>query len=150
MHPAADLKTRSFIAEIKIDNAEHQLLPGMIAQVQVSSDVAADQIVIAQDWLVTKPSEIGVFVREGELARWRVVKLGPVIRDRVVILEGLRAGDELVITGHRELVEGDQLLVARHGVCCTEGRVVFERPAGEAAPQAVGAAKPQAAGKPAN
>ena len=132
VHPAADLKTRSFIAEIEVDNKEHQLLPGMIAQVRVASDVAEAQMVIPQDWLVTKPTEIGVFLSADGHARWRPVKVGSVVRDQVVILEGLAPGDELVITGHRELADGDELLVARKGVCCTDGRVVFEHAKGNA------------------
>jgi hypothetical protein len=54
------------------------------------------------------------------------VKLGSIVRDQVVVEEGLKKGDRLVITGHRELADGDELMIARSGVCCSGGRVVFE------------------------
>ena len=127
VRPAADLNTRAFIAEIKIENADANLRPGMIANVQIQTEgQGSKQLVIPQDWLVTKPAQLGVFLNEGGVARWRTVKAGSVVRNQVVILEGLSSGEELVINGHRELADGDSLIVARKGVCCTDGRVVFD------------------------
>jgi len=126
VRPAADLNTRAFIAEIAIENASDALRPGMIANVQIQPEgEETKQLVIPQDWLVTKPNQIGVFLDVGGVAKWRTVKVGSVVRDQVVVLDGISPGDELVINGHRELAEGDPLIVARKGVCCREGRVVF-------------------------
>lgn len=128
--PAADLNTRTFIAEVEVDNAERLLLPGMIATVHIAANgadgEAAKHIVVAQDWLVTKPAKLGVFVNDGGTAKWRDVKIGSVVRDSVVVLSGLAPKDELVIRGHRELADGDKLIVARRGTCCRDGRVFFE------------------------
>jgi len=124
--PAADIRTRTFVAEIVVPNEDRLLLPGMIANVQLSADLEGEDLVIAQDWLVTKPDALGVFVNEGGRAVWRPVDVGAIVRDRVVIKSGLKRGEELVITGHRDLADGDPLLVARRGRCCTEGRVVFD------------------------
>ncbi|HHH27607.1 MAG TPA: efflux RND transporter periplasmic adaptor subunit [Polyangiaceae bacterium] len=127
VRPAADLNTRAFTAEIKLENADDNLRPGMIANVQIQTEGQGDkQLVIPQDWLVTKPSQLGVFLNDGGVARWRTVEAGSVVRNQVVILKGLSAGDELVIKGHRELADGDSLIVARKGICCQEGRVVFD------------------------
>ncbi len=136
IQPAADLRTRSFIAEIEVDNKDRQLLPGMIASVQLRADVAQEQVVIAQDWLVTRPDELGVFVNQGDVAKWIQVKVGPIVRNKVVILGGLKAGDELITTGHRELAEGDKLIVARRGACCTDGRITYPSVSGKQPPSA--------------
>lgn len=138
VQPAADMNTRAFAAEIEMKNGDGGLRPGMIANVQIQTHSEGDtgkELVIPQDWLVTKPSKLGVFLNEGGVARWRTIEVGSVVRDQVVVLDGLKSGDELVINGHRELADGDALLVARRGVCCTEGRVVFEGlPAPKSAP----------------
>jgi membrane fusion protein (multidrug efflux system) len=144
VHPAADTKTRSFIVEIEVPNEDKSLLPGMIASVKISPEATAKQLVIAQDWLVTKPNQLGVFINRGNVAKWSSVEVGPVVSNRVVILKGLAAGDEIVTTGHRELKDGDRLLVARKGVCCKEGRVVF----GSQAAAPTTSAKPAASAKP--
>ena len=48
-----------------------------------------------------------------------------VLRDQVVVLEGIVDGDEIVVVGHRSLVDGDRLLVSRRGACCEEGRIIY-------------------------
>ncbi len=129
---AADLKTRSFEAVIEVQNEREELLPGMIANVELDSKDDADappgaptKLVISQDWLVTKPDGVGLFVVEAGKAVWRSVELGDVLRKQVVVKSGLSAGDALIIVGHRDLVAGDQVLIHRQGVCCVGGRATF-------------------------
>ena len=123
---AADLRTRAFPVEVQVPNPDGRLLPGMIARVSLTRPVAADAMVIPQDWLVTLKDARGVFVTaDGETASWRAVELGEVIHDRIVVTDGLAAGDRVIITGHRDLVDGDPILVQREGTCCAAGRPVF-------------------------
>ncbi len=127
INPAANLRTRSFTVEIEVANPERRLLPGMIANVQVATEAAGDELLVPQDFVVTRREGLGVFVLDGTAARWRPVELGRVVRNQVVIESGLAPGDRVVVTGHRDLLDGDPVLVAREGACCTNGRVVFER-----------------------
>lgn len=131
---AASTKTRSFEALVELPNEGEELLPGMIAQVTLRADEdspakgsgdAAGKLLISQDWLVTAKRGVGVFVARDGKAAWRDLKLGSVLRRQVEVKEGLEAGDRLIITGHRTLVEGDQVLVHREGRCCVEGRPIF-------------------------
>lgn len=138
---AADPKTRAFEAVIEVDNPDEALLPGMIANVTLHStgsesvegqpagdttgEVGGDQLLISQDWLVTRPDAVGVFVVEEGKASWRPVKLGAILRKQVVVEDGLASGDKLIVVGHRDLVDGEPLLIHRTGRCCTDGRAVF-------------------------
>jgi RND family efflux transporter MFP subunit len=128
--PAADSSTRAFPVEVTVPNPDRQLLPGMIARVDISTSERGDQLIIPQDWLVTRTSDQGVFVIEDGHAAWRTLKLGAILRDQVVIEGGLSAGDRVVITGHRELVDGDSVLISREGTCCRDGRAFFDVAAG--------------------
>jgi membrane fusion protein (multidrug efflux system) len=123
---AADLQTRAFEAEIEVDNDKREFLPGMIASVRLEPKSQGQHIVISQDWLITRGKNVGVFRVEKDTAHWQPVELGPVMRDRVIVDKGLRAGQTIVITGHRELVDRDRLLISRRGKCCKNGRVEFE------------------------
>jgi len=120
-----DLKTRAFEAEIEVPNPDHRLLPGMIVTVAVSQSLATDSVIIPQDWLVTRLSDVGVFLDDDGVARWRKLDLGDIVRDQVVVKAGLSEADRVVITGHRDLADGDHLLIMREGVCCENGRAVF-------------------------
>lgn len=122
---AADLRTRAFEVEVEVPNPDRALLPGMIARVGASRSVGTDAVVIPQDWLVTRLDGQGVFVEVDGVARWRPVTLGAVVRDQVIVESGASVGDRVVITGHRELAEGDPLLVVREAVCCEAGRPVW-------------------------
>jgi len=124
--PAADPRTRAFPVEVEVPNPNGALLPGMIARVRADRALAESVMVIPQDWLVTQRERRGVFVTSGDVATWRDVTLGDVIHDKVVVTEGLSRGDRVVITGHRDLVDGDPLIVSREGRCCTAGRPTFE------------------------
>ncbi len=138
IHPAADLQTRAFEVEVEVSNDDGRLLPGMIAQVEVSQPIGGTRPVIPQHVLVTRLEGNGVFVAEaGEgdaaagaedglaTARWRPVTVEAIVRNQVVIASGLEAGERVVVVGHRELAEGDALLVTREGHCCTNGRVTY-------------------------
>ncbi|MEM1415583.1 MAG: efflux RND transporter periplasmic adaptor subunit, partial [Myxococcota bacterium] len=147
IHPAADLQTRAFEVEVEVPNPDGALLPGMIAQVEVSQPLGAERPVIPQHVLVTRLEGNGVFVAEpgdeegAATARWRPVRVEAVVRDQIVVASGLEAGDHVVVVGHRELAEGDELLVTREGRCCTGGRVTYG-PATAAAPAAPSAEDP--------
>lgn len=146
---AADLKTRAFEAVVELPNEDESLLPGMIAQVTLSTDQSdpkaedgkpasessdtdakdSSVIMISQDWLVTDPKGVGVFVAESSngapVARWRPVTLGPVVHRQVTVESGLSEGDALIIVGHRTLADGDAIIIHRQGICCRDGRPLF-------------------------
>ena len=63
--------------------------------------------------------ETGLWTRE------RPIELGEVVRDQVFVDSGLEKGARIIITGHRSLLDGDPVLIAREGACCTRGRVKF-------------------------
>ncbi len=123
--PAGDLKTRTFSVEVEVDNKDHKLLPGMIASASVSEVVATESVVLPQDFLVTRLDGLGVYVDQGGKAAWQPVKVGSIVRDQAVIESGVSPGDRVVVVGHRDLAEGDLLLLAREGACCTHGRATF-------------------------
>lgn len=123
--PAASLQTRAFTVEVAVDNPERRLLPGMIASVRVYETLAEDTVIVPQGWLVTRIDSVGVFVDVDNRAVWRPVHSGGIVRDQVIIKDGLSVGDRVIMTGHRGLAEGDALIIAREGTCCDGGRAAF-------------------------
>jgi membrane fusion protein, multidrug efflux system len=123
--PAADLRTRTFMAEVAVANPDGVLLPGMIASVALSAELDGEGTVVPQDWIVTRLDGVGIFIVEDGVARWRPVETGDVLHDQVSVTSGLDVGDQIVTTGHRSLADGDELIVSREGTCCTGGRVTY-------------------------
>ncbi len=125
VNPAASLNTRTFEVLVEVPNEDAGLRPGMIATVRAKIPVAGDDISIPQYVLVTRLDGNGVFVEQDGVAKWRDVELGGIVRGQVLVKSGINVGDRVVVTGHRELADGDRLLVGREGRCCKNGQVVF-------------------------
>lgn len=122
--PTADLNTRAFEVDVEVANPSGELLPGMVASVTARRDLG-EGFLVPQDWILSKGQTHGVYVEVDGFAEWREVTLGQVVRNQVFIDAGLSEGDRVVMVGHRELLAGDALLVAREGTCCADGRAQF-------------------------
>ncbi|MEE2901182.1 MAG: efflux RND transporter periplasmic adaptor subunit [Myxococcota bacterium] len=111
--PAADLETRTFIAEIDVPNKSYALRPGMLGTVTISSKSNERSVAIPQFALVTGKDGNGVFVVEEKKAKWRPLKIDKLRGHSVIIADGIQADDEVIIRGHRELNDGDDVIVVK-------------------------------------
>lgn len=111
--PAAHPTSRTFEVRIKVPNPEYRILVGMTATLDIVSQTHAEVVVVRQDWVVESGEDRFVFVVDGEVAHRRLVRLGPVEGERVLILDGLSAGDDLVIEGQRSLYDGQKVKVVQ-------------------------------------
>ena len=127
IEPAADPETRAYMVKVVVNERDTGLLPGMIAQVRFATEGNIAGLYVPQDFLVTKRKENGVFAVEDGVARWRPVTLGRIAGSDVEVVSGAAVGDEVVVVGHRDLADGDKLIVARKGVCCENGRITYEK-----------------------
>jgi membrane fusion protein (multidrug efflux system) len=127
--PVGDGKTRAFAVEVEVGNPDRQLLPGMVARVQIERELG-EAVVVPSDWIISTADEHGVFVAQDGVARWRTVTLGRVLQNQVVVASGIEPGDAVVMVGHRELIDGDPILVSRSGRCCVDGRVDYDAAGG--------------------
>ena len=111
--PAATEKTRSFPVEIEISNAANELMAGMIARVSLLKNSYPDALVVPRDALLERDEGSVVFVVKDGRATERQVVTGPSEANRVVVLEGLTPGDQLILSGQRNLVDGQPVRIVR-------------------------------------
>ncbi len=106
---------RTFPVEIQLDNTDQILKPEMITRLYLSREKLEDVIVIPQDAVPLDETGHSVFVVIDEsgtlVAERRPVTLGPSYGGKVVVEQGLYAGDEVVILGQYNLTEGDAVEV---------------------------------------
>ena len=113
-------QNRTFPIEIELPNRGGAVKPQMVANMAVTRRALSDVIVVPQESLVRVEDGYVVFVvveRGGVLvAEAREVALGPTRRNLVVIEEGVSAGEQLVVVGHRSVADGDRVnVVSRNG-----------------------------------
>lgn len=108
IYPTIDPLTRTFTAEVVVENNYKTLRPGMFVRTTVN--FGTRQSVIVPDVAVIKQSGSGerfVYVLEADnTVSLKAVKLGRRINSEFEILEGLNDGDIVVVGGQAKLKSG--------------------------------------------
>lgn len=117
---SVDDRNRTFAVEIVIENPDRMVKPEMLANVQLERLRLEDVIVVPQQ--VVKRTEFGyrvhvVIERNGiAYASAREVVLGPEYDDRVVVEEGLEAGDRLITAGALLVDDGSRVRIVERAL----------------------------------
>jgi RND family efflux transporter MFP subunit len=111
---AADPKSRSFEINVAVDNPDLKLRSGMIASVRVAErGTGHRQLLIPIDALVHDPTADRYLVYTVEerdrktVAKAILIRPGPLAGNHVSILDGLREGQRIVVSGANLLRPGD-------------------------------------------
>lgn len=112
----ADPRTGKFGVEIHIDNPNLALRPGVVGTARIVKESHADVIIIPRDAVVQRSGQAIAYVVEQDRARERVLSLGADQGLMVVVEEGLRSGDQLVVRGQREIRDGSAVIVQEKSV----------------------------------
>ena len=112
---AVDPQSRTFPIEIALDNADRALKPQMVVRLELARDVLQDAIAIPLDAVVRDERGESVFVvtdgEGGAVATRRPVETGPIAGASVVVTDGLRAGDRVIVSGQSTVAEGDRVRI---------------------------------------
>jgi len=100
-----DLETRSVKVRTEVANPDDRLKPDMFANVQIITDLHRTAISIPQSAVLDDGGKSVVFVSEGSGYVKRGVNLGIQANGRVEIIEGLQAGDKVVVKGNYLLLQ---------------------------------------------
>lgn len=105
--PTADAMSKTFTARVKIANPELRILVGMSAKLNITAQNYNDVIVAPQNAILEEQSGArSAFVVNNRKAQKREVVLGAHQGDSVIIKNGLNPGDQLIVLGHRDLLDG--------------------------------------------
>ena len=105
--PALDAATRTFSVEITIPNAKERLRPGMFAR--ATFHMGEIEGVMVDDVAVQKQAgsaERFVYVINDGVAEFRFVRDGRRVGNKVSIIEGLEAGEQVATTSFVRLTDG--------------------------------------------
>ena len=100
-----DPETRTVKVRTEVANPDGRLKPDMFANVQIVTDLNRAAISIPQAAVLNEDGKSIVFVAEGNGYKKRQVQAGIQSNDRVEIIDGLNAGDKVVVKGNYLLLE---------------------------------------------
>jgi len=101
--PSVEGATQAVAARVPLENGDHRLLPGMFADVQVATGGTVRGVLVPRDAVIHDGGRQLVMVHHDSIYFPTVVLLGPVVGDRVAVLRGLSAGEQVVTKGGYEL-----------------------------------------------
>ena len=110
IYPYAEAKTRTTRVRIVFDNKDLLLRPDMFAEIKINSQTQKEALVIPSEAVIRSGNNTQVFVVRGQgKYEPRKVKLGIESHGHVVVLAGLREGDE-VVTSAQFLIDSESKL----------------------------------------
>lgn len=107
----ADPATRTYRAKIAIDNKDGVLRPGNIVRAHFSRRNIQNALSVPLYALIDRDGRKVVFVEDNGVARMVSVTTGAVIGRRIVVEEGLAAGDRIIVKGQQLIMDGAQVAV---------------------------------------
>ena len=107
--PVFDAATRTASMEIEVPNPGYRLKPGMYARVRLTAQRKADALTVPRNAVVDSEGRRGVFLPDGQTAKFQPVQTGLQDNNNVEILEGLTEGQRVITTGALALREGDRI-----------------------------------------
>lgn len=111
LSPAPETNARLYRLELEIDNGDGIILPGMFFRAHVLKKTVRDAISVPIYSVITRNNEQFVFVVRDQTVHKQPVELGILEKWRVQITEGLRPGDRVIVEGHRDVENGQQVNV---------------------------------------
>lgn len=114
VYPAINSSTHTFNVEVIVPNAKEVLRPGMFARTEFN--MGNRQSLTVPDVAVQKQMGVNdryVYVIKGGVAERRVVELGRQVGDRVEVLSGISAGEEVAITSLSKIKNGSAVEVVQ-------------------------------------
>ncbi|TAL46140.1 MAG: efflux RND transporter periplasmic adaptor subunit [Chitinophagaceae bacterium] len=101
-----------FLAEITFDNKKgEKLKAGILADVLFSTDAVETGLSIPASALLAGTKDAKVYVVNGGKAEIRSIKTGIVTSTKVEVLEGLKTGDQVIISGQLNLENGTSISI---------------------------------------
>jgi RND family efflux transporter MFP subunit len=114
--PTADRSKATITVKVRFLNKDSRILPEMSAKVAFLSRPATSEeqrprIAVSQSAVVNRKSKESIFVIRGNKAAETPVRLGDKIGDMVEVLEGVKAGDKIVLNPSERLKNGSKIKI---------------------------------------
>lgn len=104
--PRIDTETRTMLVRARCDNPSGQLLPGSFASLELTLAAIPDAVLVPAEAVVPGTDGKYVYVVRDGVAHRRLVQTGSRTAQAVHVLEGLDAGEQVIVSGLQQVREG--------------------------------------------
>jgi RND family efflux transporter MFP subunit len=110
INPQADAASKTFSIKILLNNSRQQLLPGMLANIQINPGITENAITIPATAVVRDADDITyVYVvnAQNKAIRKRIIAGHITGKEEIIVTNGLQEGDKIVTAGQTRLKDGE-------------------------------------------
>lgn len=111
--PMTDTKAHVYRLELRVPNKDHRILPGMFVRANIVKRVQEQALALPLFSVISRNKEQFVYVEEQGIAYKKAVKIGFLEGWQVLITDGLKAGEQVIIEGHRSVEDGQAVKVVK-------------------------------------
>jgi len=114
IYPTIDDRSRTFGVEIKLNNNNNKIRPGMFARVTLEFGKA--KRVVVPDIAIVKQAGSGakyVYVYSDGKVQYKQIEIGRRVDADYEILSGLTAGEQIVVAGQSKLMDGAEVKLVK-------------------------------------
>jgi membrane fusion protein (multidrug efflux system) len=121
INPKVDAATRNVQVRATLNNADHKLIPGMYATIDISTGAPQNYVTLPQTAITYNPYGDTVYIVDEKgkdaggkphlVARQNFVTMGATRGDQVAILKGVNEGETVVTSGQIKLHNGTTVLI---------------------------------------
>ncbi|MBW1691218.1 MAG: efflux RND transporter periplasmic adaptor subunit [Deltaproteobacteria bacterium] len=105
---------RLYDLELRVPNPDGRILPGMFARVELVKQVFNRALAIPLYAVITQGDDRFVYIEKESRAKKRKIKLGALIGWQAQVTTGLKAGERVIVVGHRLLDDGQPIEVVKN------------------------------------
>ena len=104
---ALDPTSRTMLAEVQVPNPSGVLLPGMYAQVELlDTRPGAPLLIPGAALIIRAEGTLVALVRPDQTVHFQKIEVGRDFGDRIEVINGLKAGNRVVVNPHDDVREG--------------------------------------------
>ena len=112
--PIVNPEDRTVTVKAEIPNPEYRLKPGMFVEVNIDFSAPEDSLLLPREAVLDIQDRIGhVFIATDGRARQQTVKVGLTWGENISIIEGLADSTSVIVSGHRHLADGTEILIVK-------------------------------------
>lgn len=102
-------QSKTYVLEMIADNADLKLKSGMGVKLQIGGDSKQDVVTVPVASIVKEGNDNYVFVVSGDQAEKRKVALGRVSEANREVTDGIKEGEQVVVSGQQDLKDKDKV-----------------------------------------
>lgn len=111
--PAPESIAHAYRLELALDNKDRRILPGMFIRADVVKVVNEQAVAVPLYAVISRNNEHFVYIEKDGKAGKRTVETGFLEGWQVLISKGLKAGEKVIIEGHRTVADGQEVKVVK-------------------------------------